>query len=208
MQVGQVQEDPLRKDGRETRQNVVEKSLQIFSVKGYYNASISDIMAATGLTKGGLYAHFDSKEALWNAAYERALEIWKGIVFQGVRKVSDPLDRIARTIENDLRKYVCGNVFEGGCFFFNMLVELSGQSPAMSGRILEGYMQFSDLIASWLEEARSAGGLKPGVRIKEVADFIVTSVNGAAALYIATRDNRFPRAIERQLHEYLQTLRA
>lgn len=79
--------------------------------------------------EGGLYSHFDSKEALWNAAYERAVEIWREIVFKGVRKVSDPLDRIAKTIENDLRDYCCGEVFEGGCFFFNMLVELSGQSP-------------------------------------------------------------------------------
>jgi AcrR family transcriptional regulator len=165
-------------------------------------------MAATGLTKGGLYSHFDSKEALWNASYERAVEIWKGIVFKGVRKISDPLDRIGKTIENDLRDYCCGEVFEGGCFFFNSLVELSGQSPAMSGRIVEGFMQFADLLASWLEEAKSGGKLKPGVRIKEVADFIVISINGAAALYVATRDNRFPRASERQLNSYIQTLRA
>ena len=197
----------MRKDGRKTRQNIIEKSLQIFSVKGYYNTSISDIMAATGLTKGGLYSHFDSKEALWNAAYERAVEIWREIVFKGVRKVSDPLDRIAKTIENDLRDYCCGEVFEGGCFFFNMLVELPGQSPAMSGRIVEGFMQFADLLASWLEEAKSEGKLKPGVRIKEVADLIVTSINGAAALYVATRDRRFPRASERQLNAYIQTLR-
>jgi len=198
----------MRKDGRETRHNVIEKSLQIFSVKGYYNTSISDIMAATGLTKGGLYAHFDSKEALWNAAYESAVEIWRGIVFRGVRKISDPLDRIRKTIENDLRDYCCGEVFEGGCFFFNSLVELSGQSPVMSGRIVEGFMQFSDLLASWLEEAKSGGTLKRGVRIKEVADFIVTSINGAAALYVATRSHRFPQSIERQLTAYLQTLRA
>ena len=198
----------MRRDGRETRRNVIEKSLQIFSVKGYYNTSINDVMAATGLTKGGLYAHFDSKEAIWNAAYERAVGIWRGIVFKGVRDVSDPLDRIARTIENDLRGYVCGEAFDGGCFFFNMLVELSGQSPEMSGRIVKGFMQFSDLLASWLEEARSEGKLKPGVRIKEVADFIVTSINGAAALYVATRNNRFPRAIERQLNAYIQMLRA
>jgi len=198
----------MRKGGKETRQNVIEKSLQIFSVKGFYNTSVSDIMAATGLTKGGLYAHFDSKEALWNAAYERAVEIWRAIVFKGVRNVSDPLDRIAKTIENDLRDYCCGEVFEGGCFFFNCLVELSGQSPAMSGRILEGFMQFSDLLASWLEEAKAEGKLKQGVRIKEVADFIVTSINGAAALYAATRDNRFPQATEHQINAYIQMQRA
>ena len=198
----------MRKDGRETRREIIEKSLQIFSVKGYYNTSVSDIMAATGLTKGGLYAHFDSKEDLWNAAYERAVEIWRGIVFKDVRNVSDPLDRIGKTIENDLRDYCCGEVFEGGCFFFNSLVELSGQSAAMSGRIMEGFTHFSDLLASWLEEAKSEGKLRPGVRIQEVADFIVTSINGAAALYAATRNSRFPQAIEHQINTYLRMLRA
>jgi hypothetical protein len=43
---------------------------------------------------------------------------------------------------------------------------------------------------------------------REVSDFIVTSINGAAALYAATRDNRFPRASERQLNAYIRTLRA
>ncbi|HSE14008.1 MAG TPA: TetR/AcrR family transcriptional regulator [Candidatus Deferrimicrobium sp.] len=198
----------MRKDGRETRREIIEKSLQIFSVKGYYNTSVSDIMAATGLTKGGLYAHFDSKEDLWNAAYERAVEIWRGIVFKDVRNVSDPLDRIGKTIENDLRDYCCGEVFEGGCFFFNSLVELSGQSAAMSGRVMEGFTHFSDLLASWLEEAKSEGKLRPGVRIREVADFIVTSINGAAALYAATRNSRFPQAIEHQINTYLRMLRA
>ncbi len=39
--------------GAQTRQNIVEKSLQLFCVKGYYNTSINDILQATGLTKGG-----------------------------------------------------------------------------------------------------------------------------------------------------------
>jgi AcrR family transcriptional regulator len=51
--------------GLRTRQEIVEASLQIFSVKGYYNTSISDILQATGLTKRGLYGHFASKEEIW-----------------------------------------------------------------------------------------------------------------------------------------------
>ena len=48
--------------GRKTRQLITQKALQLFSVKGYFNTSISDIQEATGLTKGGLYCHFKSKE--------------------------------------------------------------------------------------------------------------------------------------------------
>ena len=37
-----------------TRHHIIEKSMQLFSVKGYFNTSIADIVKATGLTKGGL----------------------------------------------------------------------------------------------------------------------------------------------------------
>ncbi len=47
--------------GTKTRQQIIEEALQLFSVKGYFNTSISDILGATHLTKGGLYGHFRSK---------------------------------------------------------------------------------------------------------------------------------------------------
>ncbi len=197
-----------RKDGSRTREQIVDEALQIFSVKGYYNTSISDILAATGLTKGGLYGHFASKEDLWGAAYERAVAIWKAIVFKGVRTVADPVARIEKVIENDLFGYCGGEVFAGGCFFFNMLVELSGQSETMSRRIRAGFTELAALLASWLGEAERKGLVRRGVNRLEVADFIVIALNGASALYTSTRDRRFLKETSGQLHAYLRQLRA
>ncbi|HEY7587079.1 MAG TPA: TetR/AcrR family transcriptional regulator [Candidatus Deferrimicrobiaceae bacterium] len=194
--------------GSLTRQSVIDKSLQIFSVKGYYNASINDILEATGLTKGGFYGHFASKEDLWTAAYDKAVEIWKGIVFKGIREIDDPIERLAKTIENDLQDYIGSGVFDGGCFFFNNLVELSGQSAPLSGRILRGLEDFSRLLASWLAEADRKGMLRPGLDLKGIADFVVVSVNGAAALYSASRDPRILRETVMQLRSYLDHLKA
>lgn len=87
--------------GFQTRRNIIENSLQLLSVKGYYNTSISDILDATDLTKGGLYGHFASKEDIWDAVYNEAVSIWKGIVFNGIRNDLDPLKRIEKFIEND-----------------------------------------------------------------------------------------------------------
>ncbi len=197
-----------RKDGSRTREQIVDEALQIFSVKGYYNTSITDILAATGLTKGGLYGHFASKEDLWGAAYERAVAIWKAIVFKGVRTVADPVARIEKVIENDLFGYCGGEVFAGGCFFFNMLVELSGQSETMSRRIRAGFTELAALLASWLGEAERKGLVRKGVNRLEVADFIVIALNGASALYTSTRDRRFLKETSGQLHAYLRQLRA
>lgn len=193
--------------GLRTRQEIIEASLQLFSVKGYYNTSISDILQATGLAKGGLYGHFGSKAEIWDAAYERSVQVWQGIVFADVRKISHPVERVMRTLENDLRNYIGGEVFRGGCFFFNMLVELSGQSEPMAHRILDGYRAFSNLLASWIKEACEIGILRADVDSREVADFILTAINGAAALYAASREPAILEVTIQQLRRHLDCLK-
>jgi len=194
--------------GTQTRRHIIDESLQLFSVKGYYNTSVSDILNATGLTKGGLYGHFASKEDIWYAVYEEAVNIWKKIVFKGIRNNSDPLKRIEMFIENDMQHYLGGDVFEGGCFFLNMLVELSGQSASMSRQILRGFVRLSGLLRGWLQEAHRKGMLQEDLDFKEVANFIIISLNGAAALYISSRDRSILDQTIRQLRLYISHLRS
>jgi len=193
--------------GTRTRRKIIEQSMQLFSVKGYYNTSISDILAAADLTKGGLYGHYASKEDIWYAVYEEAVGIWKGIVFKGIRNNSDPLRRIEKFIENDMLDYLGTDVFEGGCFFLNMLVELSGQSASMSKQILRGFVRLSGLLRTWLEEADQKGMLRENLDLKEVSNFIIISLNGAAALYISSRDRNILDQTVRQLKSYIRQLK-
>lgn len=193
--------------GELTRRNIIEKSLQLFSVKGYYNTSISDILQATGLTKGGLYCHFKSKEEVWRAVYDDAVAIWKTVVLKEMRSVIDPMDRIERTIENVLLGYLGKEVFKGGCFFVNMLVEMSGQSDTMGRHILKGFVGFSKLFQSWLIEAETAGQLKTGLDYREISNFIVITLNGAATLYMSTRDGSILQQTNDQLSFFIRQLR-
>ena len=193
--------------GERTRRRVIEEALPLFSVKGYFNTSISDILAATGLTKGGLYCHFPSKEDIWYAVYDEAVNIWRHTVFSNMRTVDDPLERIAQTGERVLNRYLEGEIFDGGCFFVNMLVELSGQSAAMSRHILRGFVGFAKLFQRWLKEAEARDQLRAGLDFKEVANFIVITLNGAATLFAASRDKAVLHRTNRQLQTYLALLK-
>ncbi len=193
--------------GAETKQSIIQKSLHLFSVKGYYHTSINDILNATDLTKGGLYGHFQNKEEIWQQAYQRAVEIWKEIVFQDTQTIDDPLERIKKALDNDLRNYLGADVFEGGCFFLNMLVELSGQSEAMSSGVLNGMMGFSRVMAGWLKEAAQKGMIKPGLDITEIAKFIVVTISGCSALYASTHDPAIWELTLSQLNHFIDNLR-
>jgi TetR/AcrR family transcriptional repressor of nem operon len=190
-----------------TRQKIIEKSMQLFSVKGYFHTSVSDIVKAAGLTKGGLYGHFRNKQEIWYAVYDECVRIWKSIVLQGVRDIPDPLMRIEKVVKNSLRNYLGAGVFEGGCFLLNSLVELAGQSPDMSKHVLKGFKGFAVLLRMWLEEAEQKEILRDGVNLEEIANFMVVSLNGAAPLYASSKDPAVWQHTMAQLHFYLASLR-
>jgi TetR/AcrR family transcriptional repressor of nem operon len=70
-----------REQAAENRERIVETAARMFRENGFDNVSVDAIMNAAGLTHGGFYGHFESKEALVEEAVERALE-------RGVRKQS------------------------------------------------------------------------------------------------------------------------
>lgn len=193
--------------GHLTRRKIIVKSMHLFAAKGYFHTSIGDILEATGLTKGGLYGHFRSKEQIWYAAYEECTRVWKSIVLRGVWEVEDPVERCNRVIENSMRHYLGSGLFEGGCLLFNSLVEFSRQSSAIGTHILRGFQAFSRLIRSWLEEAQRQGLIDPGADPRAVADFIVVSINGTIPLYCASGDPDIWRQTITQLRFHLDRLR-
>ena len=58
---------------RETRRKIVQSAVRYLKTEGLSGASVSDIMAEAGLTVGGFYAHFPSKDALAQEALRSAV---------------------------------------------------------------------------------------------------------------------------------------
>jgi len=53
---------------QKTRERILASAVQLFSSRGFDNVSIGEVMQDAGLTHGGFYAHFGSKQALYAAA--------------------------------------------------------------------------------------------------------------------------------------------
>ena len=197
----------MKTKGEITKRKIVEAAIELFTRKSYFNTSIRDILEATGLTKGGLYGHFTSKEDIWYAAYDEAAKRWRNITFEGTQAIEDPMERIDRVIDNILRNYIGKNVFHGGGFFVPHLMEFSGQAPEMSAHILEGFERYANLLISWVEEADEKGLLAPDLNHRDIGQFIVIALNGAVTLYVATQDPNVWKSSISQLKFYVAHLR-
>ena len=81
--------------GEESRRRVLDAALDVFRTKGYAAATVDDLCAAAGVTKGSFFHHFDSKET----AALAAIEHWNrttGELFARAPywQIDDPRDRL------------------------------------------------------------------------------------------------------------------
>ena len=61
-------------DRGNTKQEILEASLELFSVQGFEATSISQITNAVGIRKASLYSHFENKQAILDALVQEVLE--------------------------------------------------------------------------------------------------------------------------------------
>ena len=82
---------------KDTKERILTAALDMFSKKGYEGANIRELAASLGLVKSGIYKHFESKEANWNALLDRMIAYY-GEHFgstEHLPPVPDSLDELA-----------------------------------------------------------------------------------------------------------------
>ena len=58
---------------KDTKERILMAALDLFSKKGYEGANIRELAASLELVKSGIYKHYESKEAIWNALLDRMI---------------------------------------------------------------------------------------------------------------------------------------
>ena len=59
----------------DTKERILAAALEMFSKNGYAGTNIRELTASLGLVKSGVYKHFESKEAIWNAVLDQMIAL-------------------------------------------------------------------------------------------------------------------------------------
>src|SRR6267142_2307773 len=86
--------------GEQTRREIIRKAAPIFNQKGYNGATLSDLMRTTGLEKGGIYRHFESKQELAGEAFDHAWKIAMDGRFEGTQEIPNTVDQLNQIVWN------------------------------------------------------------------------------------------------------------
>jgi len=167
--------------GARTRQQVLEQAAALFNQHGYHGASISDVMEATGLKKGGIYRHFASKEELSLAAFEYATGKMRERFNAALANKQGALERLRAIIAVYARIPVDPPV-PGGCPVLNAAVEADDGNPELrvaTQQVLNGLKQ---TLRSIVRQGQASGELRQDLDLEAFASVFVALLEGGVML--------------------------
>jgi TetR/AcrR family transcriptional repressor of nem operon len=169
----------------ETRERLVEAARTLFWEQGYSATGIAQILRKADAGSGSLYYFFPTKEDLLLAVLDWYLANLGTMVVEPVfARVSDPIERIFGILDGYRRQLVATN-FAHGCPVGSLALELCGSHPGAREKIAENFSQWSLAVERCLQEA--AGHLPAEVEPKQLAQFVLTVMEGAVMLARAYR---------------------
>lgn len=189
-----------------TRDKLLQSAFCEIHRQGFQAASIANILQDTGLTKGALYHHFPTKQALGLAVID---EVIKGnleeLIFKRLRESDRPVEMLLEIIAT-IDKKVPSDFVMLGCPLNNLMQEMSALDTLFQEQLNGVLGIWQKTVEDALKRGQKQGEIRADVNYKAAALFIVSAWEGCIGV---AKNMQSPKAFSvcmQQLHGYVQGL--
>jgi TetR/AcrR family transcriptional repressor of nem operon len=198
---------PRPRNPERTRQRLLQAAFREVYRYGFQSAGIDTILAATNVTKGALYYHFESKESLGYAIVEEIVaklprDRWLlPLERSGDKDPIDALIGIVRAIPHRPRDV------KEGCPLVNLAQEMSQLDEQFRKRLERIFQAWQEGITMALRRGQSQGTVRRDLVPEETASFLIAMVEGYEVLAKNAQDVKVWNVGIRNIVSWLRSLR-
>ena len=146
--------------GVRTKGHIVDQALELASREGLNGITIGHLAEHVGMSKGGLFAHFRSKEELQQQVLQAAIDRFRTAVVEPVLAVAPGSSRLRLLLERWI-EWDGDERMPGGCPFVAFAAELDEQSGSARDTLADAQTQWMAFLARLVRECVKAGDLRP-----------------------------------------------
>jgi len=199
---------PRLRNSERTRQRLLQAAFREVYRYGFQSAGIDTILAATNVTKGALYYHFENKEALGYAIIEEIVaklprDRW--LLPLQRSKDKDPVDALIGIVQaiparpRDLK---------GGCPLVNLAQEMSQLDERFRKRLERIFHAWQEGVALALRRGQYQGTVRRDLVPEETASFLIAMVDGYEVMAKNAQDAKVWNMGIKNIVGWLNSLRA
>jgi AcrR family transcriptional regulator len=194
------------RDPERTRERLLQAGFREVHRSGFRSASIDTILAATNVTKGALYHHFDSKEDLGYAIVEEIIaKLPQDKWLRPLQRGKDPIDALIGIVQ---ATSVRPEDVKGGCPLVNLAQEMSPLDEQFRKRLGTIFNAWHEGIATALRRGQSQGTVRRDLVPEDTAGFLIAMYEGYVLLAKNAQDAKVWNVGIRNIVGWLRSLRA
>ena len=194
------------RDPERTRERLLQAAFREVSRSGFQSAGIDTILAATNVTKGALYYHFNSKEALGYAIVDEIVaKLTRDRWLRPLLSDGQPIDILIGIVRRIPARPEDVRV---SCPLLNLAQEMSPLDEQFRKRLERIFIAWQEGVATLLRKGQSQGTVRRDLNPDETASFLVAMVEGTASLAKVAQDVKVWEVGIRNIVEWLRSLRA
>ena len=161
-------------------------------------------MGATGLAKGGLYGHFENKDAIAAAAFEHSLNKVRADLLNAINRHSTSIEKLY-AILSFYRNYTLKPSVEGGCPIMNTAVDADDAYPFLKKKAKAALNEMLTGLQGIIEKGIVAKELRPGIHARKTAEMIFAQIEGGIMIAKVSDDATVLNSVLDHLKHYLET---
>ena len=168
-----------------TRARIIQHAAEVFNQFGYAGTSLAVLMDATGMKKGGIYNHFDSKEDLAIAAFDYSVGVVQqryAMALQGKRHSADRLESVIDTFCATIH----APIIKGGCPLINTAIDSGHRSTpaneALTQRAKEAMDTWRKMLKKIVRYGQKHDEIQQAVKPDVVATIVISTLEGAVMM--------------------------
>ena len=195
------------RDPERTRQRLLQAAYREVYRYGFQSAGVDTILAATNVTKGALYYHFESKEALGYAIIEEIVaEMTRDRWLRPLQRSEDkdPIDALIAVVQAIPAR---PRDVKGGCPLVNLTQEMSQIDEQFRKRLERIFHAWKEGITAALRRGQSQGMVRRDLAPEEAASFLIAMVEGYEVLAKNAQDAKVWNVGIKNIVGWLRSLR-
>jgi TetR/AcrR family transcriptional regulator, transcriptional repressor for nem operon len=194
------------RDPERTRERLLQAAFREVRRSGFRSAGIDTILAATNVTKGALYYHFDSKEALGYAIVDEIIaKLVRDRWLHPLLSDGQPIDILIGIV----RRLPTGPAeVRESCPLLNLAQEMSPLDEQFRKRLERLFLAWQEGVATLLRKGQSQRTIRRDLNPDEAASFLVAMVEGYTVLAKNAQDRKVWEVGTRNIVGWLKSLRA
>ncbi|WP_170110548.1 TetR/AcrR family transcriptional regulator [Flavilitoribacter nigricans] len=159
---------------------IIEKTAEVFNKKGYAGTSLSDLTAATGLTKGSIYGNFKNKEEVAIEAFRFNHRFMVNGFQQQLTGKETPIEKLLAFVDFFRDEYRA--VFDrGGCALLNAATDVDDMEPRLFQEVKAAFQDWRSGLADIITEGIDRQEIQP-VDARKMAQKMIAVMEGSILL--------------------------